>query len=124
MVIKLFFLHSLKRSLLIYTLFNIFRKDFIKLLRENRTIIVRGQPGCGKSTRIPQYVLEGWATQDASLGKPGLIAVTQPRRIAAISLAERVAKEREELVSSVCINRQCLSTSNMCLKFSKKSYII
>lgn len=77
-----------------------YRQDFINLLRESRTIIVRGQPGCGKSTRVPQYVLEAWATEDASLGKPGLIAVTQPRRIAAISLAERVAKERKEFVSN------------------------
>lgn len=60
---------------------------------------MRGQPGCGKSTRIPQYVLEAWASKDDILGKTGLIAVTQPRRIAAISLAERVANERDEMVS-------------------------
>lgn len=70
-------------------------------MKTNQIIIVRGQPGCGKSTRIPQYVLETWAKEDGLLGKTGLIAVTQPRRIAAISLAERVASERDELVSYV-----------------------
>lgn len=71
----------------------------MNLLKTNRTIIVRGQPGCGKSTRIPQYVLEAWAQESELSESPGFIAVTQPRRIATISLAQRVAEERDEPVS-------------------------
>lgn len=52
------------------------------------TIIV-GQTGCGKTTQIPQYLLEaGWAASEQQQ-----IAVTQPRRISAISVASRVATE-------------------------------
>ncbi|CAH1260828.1 unnamed protein product [Diabrotica balteata] len=75
-----------------------YKEQFIDLLNSNQIIIVRGQPGCGKSTRIPQYVLEAWARGDGLDGKTGMIAVTQPRRIAAISLAERVSSERNESV--------------------------
>lgn len=68
------------------------------ILEQNRVVIIQGEPGCGKSTRIPQYVLESWAKEDGLLGYPGMIAVTQPRRIAAISLSERVSTERNEIV--------------------------
>ncbi|KAJ8935402.1 hypothetical protein NQ314_012821 [Rhamnusium bicolor] len=78
-----------------------YKEQFIKLLKDNRIIIVKGEPGCGKSTRIPQYVLEAWAKEDGLLGQPGRIAVTQPRRIAAISLAERVSSERDEVVGNI-----------------------
>lgn len=61
-------------------------------------MILKGDPGCGKSTRIPQYILEAWA-QEADDEKPCKIAVTQPRRIAAVSLAKRVASERYEIVT-------------------------
>ncbi|GLV40594.1 RHAU helicase [Carabus blaptoides fortunei] len=75
------------------------RKEFEDLLDNNRVVIIRGEPGCGKSTRIPQYVLEHWVTRMGL--EPANIVVTQPRRIAAISLAERVAQERNERVGSV-----------------------
>ncbi|CAH2001439.1 unnamed protein product [Acanthoscelides obtectus] len=78
-----------------------YKEDFIDLLKSNQVIIVKGEPGCGKSTRVPQYVLEAWATDEGLSGNPGRIAVTQPRRIAAISLAERVASERDERVGSI-----------------------
>lgn len=60
---------------------------------------MKGEPGCGKSTRVPQYVLESWAENEGIAGEPGRIVVTQPRRIAAISLTQRVCNERDEMVS-------------------------
>lgn len=65
---------------------------------KNQVTIIKGEPGCGKSTRVPQYILDHWVNNGGPLGEPCRIAVTQPRRIAAISLAERVAKERNEAV--------------------------
>lgn len=75
-----------------------FRDEIIQRVENNRVLIIKGEPGCGKSTRVPQYVLEGWAKSAHSNDKPCRIVVTQPRRIAALSLAERVASEREESV--------------------------
>lgn len=53
-------------------------------LRQNNTLIVIGETGSGKTTQIPQFLLQ--------LGQES-IAVTQPRRVAAISISNRVAKE-------------------------------
>ncbi|KAF5387011.1 hypothetical protein D9615_001754 [Tricholomella constricta] len=51
-------------------------------------IIVVGQTGCGKTTQLPQYLFEaGWAAEGS------VIACTQPRRVAATSVATRVAAE-------------------------------
>uniref|UniRef100_A0A3Q2PI00 ATP-dependent RNA helicase DHX33 n=1 Tax=Fundulus heteroclitus TaxID=8078 RepID=A0A3Q2PI00_FUNHE len=57
-------------------------------LRQLHNAIVIGETGSGKTTQIPQYLYE------AGIGRPGLIAITQPRRVAAISLAGRVAEEK------------------------------
>lgn len=71
------------------------RQDLVEYARQNDTLIVMGETGSGKSTKLPQFL------QDARLFH-GMVACTQPRRIAAISLATRVAKERTcELGSEV-----------------------
>lgn len=63
------------------------KQELLELVRDNQFVIVLGETGSGKSTQIPQYLAE------AGLHGYGKIGVTQPRRIAAISLADRVAKE-------------------------------
>ncbi|XP_050296944.1 ATP-dependent RNA helicase DHX30-like isoform X2 [Anthonomus grandis grandis] len=78
-----------------------YKESFIQLLQNNNCVIVKGQPGCGKSSRVPQYVLESWIRQAQSGEEFCRIAVTQPRRIAAISLSERVASERTEEVGHI-----------------------
>lgn len=58
--------------------------------------IIKGEPGCGKSTRVPNFIMKKWSRE----GKGGEcnIYVTQPRRISALTLANRVADERSEEV--------------------------
>eukprot|EP00967_Tisochrysis_lutea_P119620 scaffold195477_cov21-Tisochrysis_lutea.AAC.1 len=55
-----------------------------------------GATGCGKSTQVPQFILDDAIAQGA--GSSTNIVVTQPRRISALGLAQRVAQERGETV--------------------------
>lgn len=70
----------------------------MQTIRENQVVIIKGEPGCGKSTQVPQYVLDEAAK--AGTGCDVNIVVSQPRRISAITLSERVATERNEEVPS------------------------
>ena len=64
------------------------RKDeILKLVRENQVVVVCGETGSGKSTQLPKICLE------LGLGVRGTIGHTQPRRIAARSVAARIAEE-------------------------------
>ncbi|CAG0921664.1 unnamed protein product [Notodromas monacha] len=64
------------------------RDELLYLLEKYQVVVLCGETGSGKSTQVPQYLLEAG---HCSRGK--MIAVTQPRRVAATSLAARVAEE-------------------------------
>merc|ERR1719272_2272310 len=67
------------------------RKDFLKLIKKNQTVVLVGETGSGKTTQLPQFLLEaGYHVQN---GVNKGIACTQPRRVAAMSVAQRVADE-------------------------------
>ena len=59
-------------------------------------LIVSGETGCGKTTQLPQFMLEDAVARGA--GAATSIICTQPRRISAMSIAQRVAEERGERV--------------------------
>lgn len=61
--------------------------ELVKLVRENQVLVVAGDTGSGKTTQLPKICLQ------AGLGRKGLIGHTQPRRLAAASVANRVAEE-------------------------------
>jgi ATP-dependent RNA helicase DHX8/PRP22 len=64
-----------------------FRDQLIDAIRQNQILVVVGETGSGKTTQLTQYLAEaGFATQ-------GIIGCTQPRRVAAMSVAKRVARE-------------------------------
>ena len=69
-------------------------EELLTALETERVVVVSGGTGSGKSTQCPQYVLEDalLSGRDANTQ----IVVTQPRKIAAVSVAERVAAERDE----------------------------
>ena len=73
-----------------------FRSEILSALDRSRVVIICGTTGCGKSTQIPQYILDEMQAADYD----GNIVVTQPRRVAATSLAQRVADERQKKVGS------------------------
>nr|ADF47440.1 DEAH box polypeptide 8-like protein C [Dugesia japonica] len=64
-----------------------YKDEIINNLLENNVVIIYGETGSGKTTQIPKYLFE------LELGGDKLIGVTQPRRIAAINIAKRVAVE-------------------------------
>ncbi|XP_075935608.1 3'-5' RNA helicase YTHDC2 isoform X1 [Anarhichas minor] len=70
------------------------QEEIIQLIRENRVVLVVGETGSGKTTQIPQFMLDECSRN----GDPCRIFCTQPRRLAAIAVAERVAAERGESV--------------------------
>ncbi len=63
------------------------REEIKKLIRDNQVVIVCGETGSGKSTQLPKICME------LGLGACGMIGHTQPRRIAARSIAQRIADE-------------------------------
>ena len=69
-----------------------FKDSILKSIETNPVIIVRGATGCGKTTQIPQFILDSYLDQNR--GAECNIYVTQPRRISAISVSDRVATER------------------------------
>lgn len=63
------------------------REELIQAIRDNQILVVVGETGSGKTTQMTQYIAE------AGLNGKGMIGCTQPRRVAAISIATRVAEE-------------------------------
>ena len=66
-----------------------YRRELVEAVKASRCVVVTGETGCGKTTQLPQFI-----RQAGLAGEEGCaIAVTQPRRVAAISVASRVANE-------------------------------
>ncbi|MCW5776879.1 MAG: hypothetical protein KIS87_10610, partial [Phycisphaeraceae bacterium] len=63
------------------------RERILAAIREHQVVVVCGETGSGKSTQLPKFCLE------LGRGATGMIAHTQPRRVAARSIAARVAAE-------------------------------
>ncbi|KAL0267171.1 UNVERIFIED_CONTAM: hypothetical protein PYX00_009519 [Menopon gallinae] len=60
----------------------------MEVINENDVVIVAGETGSGKTTQVPQFLYEAGYARDGKI-----IGITQPRRVAAISMAKRVAEE-------------------------------
>jgi HrpA-like RNA helicase len=63
----------------------------METISDNDVVILCGETGSGKTTQVPQFLYE--AGYGSCGNRKGLIAVTQPRRVAAIAMAQRVATE-------------------------------
>ncbi|XP_036436605.1 3'-5' RNA helicase YTHDC2 [Colossoma macropomum] len=70
------------------------QEEIVATIKENQVVLVVGETGSGKTTQIPQFLLDDCSRK----GTPCRIFCTQPRRLAAIAVAERVAAERGESV--------------------------
>ncbi|CAB0034717.1 unnamed protein product [Trichogramma brassicae] len=70
------------------------KQDIINLLSSNQVILISGETGCGKTTQVAQFLLD--YELECGRGSTTNIICTQPRRISAVSVAERVAAERAD----------------------------
>ncbi|KOS19747.1 Pre-mRNA-splicing factor ATP-dependent RNA helicase prp16 [Escovopsis weberi] len=70
------------------------REDLLRVIRENQVVIVIGETGSGKTTQLTQFLYED------GYGQTGMIGCTQPRRVAAMSVAKRVSEEMEVKLGS------------------------
>lgn len=70
------------------------RSDLLQAIAENQIVIVQGETGCGKTTQLPQYLHEeGYTKTELKDGELKMVGCTQPRRVAAMSVAARVSQE-------------------------------
>ncbi|XP_052172749.1 DExH-box ATP-dependent RNA helicase DExH3 [Diospyros lotus] len=70
------------------------KERLLQAIARNQVIVISGETGCGKTTQLPQYVLE--SEIESGRGAFCNIICTQPRRISAMAVAERVSTERGE----------------------------
>lgn len=88
-------------------------QSVMEAIKENDVVIICGETGSGKTTQVPQFLYE------AGYANNGLIGVTEPRRVAAVSMSERVAKEMNMTTSKVSyqIRYQGNCTDETVIKF-------
>ncbi|PGH33621.1 pre-mRNA-splicing factor ATP-dependent RNA helicase PRP43 [[Emmonsia] crescens] len=84
---KYFSILKTRRDLPVHTQ----RDEFLRLYQKSQILVFVGETGSGKTTQIPQFVL----FDDLPHKRGKLVACTQPRRVAAMSVAERVAAEMD-----------------------------
>lgn len=76
------------------------RDSILDAVQQHSVVLIRGNTGCGKTTQVCQYILDSFVS--AGCGADCNIVCTQPRRISAVAVADRVACERcEDLGLSV-----------------------
>ncbi|PSN50954.1 hypothetical protein C0J52_07630 [Blattella germanica] len=75
------------------------KDEIVKKIEDHQVLVIKGEPGCGKSTQVPQYIMEHFESQQK--GAHCNVLITQPRRISAISISEWIASERNERLGDV-----------------------
>ncbi|KAM7472667.1 hypothetical protein LguiA_010850 [Lonicera macranthoides] len=70
------------------------KERLLQAIAQNQVIVISGETGCGKTTQLPQYILE--SEIESGRGAFCNIICTQPRRISAMAVADRVSTERGE----------------------------
>ncbi|XP_018007189.1 ATP-dependent RNA helicase TDRD9 [Hyalella azteca] len=74
-----------------------YKDEILNKIRGYRVVVIEGRTGCGKSTQVAQYILDEGRDEGYNVN----ICVTQPRKIAAVTLARRVCEERKWKLGSL-----------------------
>lgn len=105
-----------------------FREQIEYLLDKYQTLVVIGETGCGKSTQIPQFLAQSYCQELDPTNGQLMVGVTEPRRVAAVSLANRVAQECDcrlgEDVGYAIRFEDCVSKEKTKIKFMTEGILI
>ncbi|CAI5534421.1 unnamed protein product [Closterium sp. Naga37s-1] len=71
-----------------------YREEITRAIERHQVVLIVGETGCGKTTQVPQFILD----HEWGKGRRCRVLCTQPRRISATSVAERIAAERGEKI--------------------------
>lgn len=98
------------------------KQQILDALQAEQTLVLMGETGCGKTTQIPQYLLAAGYCKDDKM-----IAITQPRRVAAITVAKRVAVEQNcnvgDLVGYTVRFEDCTTNATR-IRFMTDGYLL
>ncbi|KAK3060618.1 hypothetical protein LTS18_008131, partial [Coniosporium uncinatum] len=100
-------------------------QKIMEAIHNHDTVVIWGATGSGKTTQVPQFLFEA-GYGDAAGPAPGLIGVTQPRRVAAVSMAKRVADELGDKKARVAhqIRFESSASVNTAIKFMTDGILI
>lgn len=76
-------------------------QEIIEAIHNNDVVLITGATGTGKTTQVPQFLVEDGFGHPSSPMSKGIIAITQPRRVAAVSCAKRVSFEMNSSVGNL-----------------------
>ncbi|PGH31285.1 ATP-dependent RNA helicase DHX37/DHR1 [[Emmonsia] crescens] len=100
-------------------------QKIMEAIHNNPSVIIWGATGSGKTTQLPQFLFEaGYGNPESP--NPGMIGITQPRRVAAVSMAKRVADELGQFSDQVSYQIRFDSTvsSKTAIKFMTDGVLI
>lgn len=106
-----------RRSLPVFAV----RQELLNVIRENSVVIIVGETGSGKTTQLTQYLHED------GYSRYGIIGCTQPRRVAAMSVAKRVSDEMATALGGYAIRFEDCTSKDVSNNNSNKilaSYIL
>lgn len=93
-------------------------QKIMEAIHNNPAVVIWGATGSGKTTQLPQFLFEaGYGSPDSP--NPGMIGVTQPRRVAAVSMAKRVGDELGQFSNKVAyqVRFESSVSKNTAIKF-------
>lgn len=111
-------MHKVRRELPAWSM----QSRILSAINGAQIVVISGMTGCGKSTQVPQFILDEWLAKKRSSQHCNIVC-TQPRRISAIGVAERVASEREERVGSGLVGYQIRLENKVCNTTRSVNYV-
>ena len=105
-----------------------YREEILRTIKQQRVTIIHGETGCGKSSRVPCFLLRADPPQPSLAAPEVKMIISQPRRIAAKALAERVRKVEPDLANKIALRMghgiKEFETSNTRAWFVTTGYVV